>query len=125
MDNATKTAAWIGMLIGLVIILLAGGVWRTELTFTPGSNSVGTQVPFEENLTANHFLGGLVQGGQPDLNQVLAKHVGQGEQVTGLTIITRHTLVNCLLTGVTLFIYSPVTVTIRGKVGRSAAPAAQ
>jgi len=126
MDDSVKGCFGIASLIALVVVLLVGGLWRTEVTYIPeAAGNFGTQVPFEEDLTARHFLGGLVQGSQPDLKPVLAKYVRPGEQLTELTVVTRHTFVNNLLTGVTLFIYSPVTVTVRGKVGRTAAPVSQ
>jgi hypothetical protein len=42
----------------------------------------------------------------------------EGEQITKLTIITKHTIVDYLLTGITLTIYSPMTVTVKGSIAR-------
>jgi|SRR5271157_3464070 len=78
------------------------------------------ETSFEETITARHWLGGLVQGPQPNLQSELAKYVREGETVTQLTIVTRHTVTDFIVTIVTIGIYSPVTVDIRGKVGRLA-----
>jgi hypothetical protein len=107
-------------LIFVVLLLALGGVWRTEVTFAPAAVAgSANSVPFEETLTARHYLDGLIQGAQPDLKQALAKYVRSGEQVTELTITTKHTFTDCLVTGVTLGIYAPITVTIRGTVGQA------
>lgn len=106
--------------IGMVVmVILLGGTWRTEVTF-PLVDSVpkGAEISFEEHLTARHWVFGLVQGEQPDVKQSLAKFARSGERVTSITLQTRHTFVDILLTGLTWGIYAPVTMTVRGKIDR-------
>ncbi len=107
-------------LIAIALLLptiLLGGTFRTEVTYVPPNVTVTpNQTPFKENLSARHWVWGLVKGQQPDLQQVLAKHVRPGEQVTRLTITTRHTWVDGVVLLLTVGIYCPHTVTIQGLV---------
>jgi hypothetical protein len=119
MEDGFKGCVGLVSIALIIVVLVVGGVWRTEVVYTPpGSANLGNQVPFEEDATARHYLAGFIKGKQPDLKQILAKYVREDEQVAELSITTRHTFLDNLLMGVTLFIYSPVTVTIRGKVAR-------
>jgi hypothetical protein len=117
MENAR--GFWFVMFIlGLVQIPL-GGLFRTEVIWTPpGAAQVTNEVPFSETVTATHWLMGYVRGRQPDVPKVLSKYIREGEQVTELSVTTRHSWVDNLLAGVTLFIYSPVTIELHGKIGR-------
>lgn len=109
-------------LIGIVILIvtiIVGGSFRTEVTYIPpGITKVSEQTSFEENLVARHWLFGLKKGQQPNLQKALAKYVRPGEQITKLTIITKHTWQDGLITGFTLLIYCPQTVTIKGTIAR-------
>lgn len=110
--------AVIGVVISLIISLFVGGQWRTEINYIPDLHQQATgEFSFAETATARHWLGGLVQGTQPDLQGELSKYVREGETVTQLSIVTRHTVLDWIVTGITLGIYSPVTVDIRGKAG--------
>ena len=103
------------MITATVLIIVLGGLWRTEVSYSFPTTVTGKTVPFEEDLTSHHYLFALVRGGQVNLNQVLGKYVTGGAQIKELTIMTRHTFVNSLLTGITVWIYCPVTVTVRGE----------
>lgn len=108
---------WIAVLIAGVVSLVMGGNWRTELKYVPARAERNVkEVEFQETVTAKHWLAGLVQGEQPDLQALLAKRVRPNEHVTELTLVTRHTFVDGLLLAVTLGIYSPVTVDVKVKV---------
>jgi len=112
-------------IIGFVVLYWIGGVWRTEVTYSPNvSGTIGETVTFEEKLNARHWLVGFVKGKQPDLQEAVSKHLTDGKQLTRLTIFSRHTLVDNILTVVTLGIYTPVTVTVKGEVSQVLSPTA-
>lgn len=118
MDKAAGCMSVIGIII-LIVMIIVGGTFRTEVTYIPpGVANVGEQTPFEENLEARHWFLGLIRGQQPDLQKAMAKYVRSGEQITKLTIITRHTWIDSLITGITLFIYCPQTVTVKGSIAK-------
>ncbi len=107
------------LLINLILMIVFGGNWRTEVSYSPPvTKNFSEQIPFEEDLKASHWVIGLIKGKQPDIQKSLAKYIRPGEEITELTIITRHTWLDNFLTGITVFIYCPVTVTIEGKIGR-------
>jgi len=105
----------------LIVTIAVGGMFRTEVAY-PRSALPAVEVTkaasFEEDLTARHWVLGLVKGRQADLDGRLAKYVRHGEAVTGLTIVTRHTWVDNLIAGATFGIYCPATVTVKGMVGK-------
>ncbi|MGE0129083.1 MAG: hypothetical protein AB7U82_13475 [Blastocatellales bacterium] len=102
----------------LVLVYFIGGQWRTEITYVPQlADNVSNIQQFEETLNGRHWVGGLVQGEQPDLQQAINKHLGNGKQLTKLTVRTKHSLLDNFLMVITLFIYSPVTVVVNGSVG--------
>jgi hypothetical protein len=113
-------------LIGIFVLIIAiftNGVIRTEvpLPIELTNDQVvnpSLSVPFSEEMTARHWLFGLVQGEQPDLKLELNKYIRQGDRVTEMTVWTRRTVIDLLLTGITLGIYTPVTVTIEGAIVR-------
>lgn len=111
------------LIIGLLFLYWIGGVWRTEVTYTPNvSGTIGETVTFEEKMNARHWLVGFVKGKQPDLQEALAKHLTDGKQLTRLTIFARHTFVDSFLAMVTLGIYTPLTVTATGEVSQVLSP---
>lgn len=63
-----------------------------------------------------HLLWGLVAARQPSLQQVLAGQLGTGGEVRNLTIRSRKRLTDLLVTGLTLGVLSPTTVTFEGVV---------
>lgn len=123
MDNQNPLVGVIFGVIGsatLIVSIIIGGSFRTEVTFIPPSIvQTGEQIPFEENLDAKHWFLGLMQGKQPDLQEALAKYVRPGEQITKMTILTKHSWLDQLVTGLTLFIYCPETVTVKGTISRT------
>lgn len=113
--QAITCFTWVIVLVVHVIItIVVGGLFRTDVTFPHTAKLTGKAVPFEENLTARHWIGGLAKGKQPDLNTALSKYMRAGEEVSELTVTTRHTIVDNILAVVTLGIYTPVTVTVKG-----------
>ena len=71
------------------------------------------------------FMGwGLITIGAPNLEDVLAGQVANGAAVTNLKIRVRARLTDLLITGLTLGLFSPRTVTFEGTVqgGVPAAP---
>ena len=123
-----QKSAGCGCLIGLILVVVlmvtTGGQWRTDVTLTPplsGAN-VTNVVDFEEELNAKHWVGGFVKGDQPDVQAAVNKHVGEGKQLTKLTVQTRHSGLDYLVTAVTVGIYCPVTVTVKGSAGQVVKP---
>jgi hypothetical protein len=115
--RAIGTMMQIGAIIYLIAVFAVGGSSRTGVEFV--ASNVMTEsgaVPFEESLTARHWLAGLVKGEQPNLTAALAKHIRDGEQVSRLTVSTRTTGGNMLAAGFTLGIYCPQTVIVRGEI---------
>ncbi|UCG12126.1 MAG: hypothetical protein JSU72_16725 [Deltaproteobacteria bacterium] len=103
-----------------IVVIVVGGSWRTEVTYVPSAAKVvSKQIPFEEDLKARHWAFGLIKGKQPDIQKSLSKYVRSGEEITKLTIITKHTWTDNLLAGFTLFIYCPVTVTVQGTISQA------
>ena len=110
-------AIWIGVLVAMLVL---GGNWRTDLAYSPaggGADRFQNVVEFTEKLNAPHWLVGLVQGKDPGVQEAIEKHLGEGKALTRLVVTTRHSFVDNVLTLVTLGIYTPTTVTIRGAVG--------
>jgi hypothetical protein len=122
MDEQYSTAAGCISVIGIIVLIvmvITGGSFRTEVTYIPPNvQNVEEQMTFEEDLDAQHWLLGLIKGQQPDLQKAIAKYVRPGEQITKLTILTRHTWLDSFLSGITLFIYCPQTVTIKGTIAK-------
>ncbi len=123
-ENALKNGCimqllvFIGLLVALAVI---GGSWRTEVIYRPPTKASSSDLtPFEEVWTANHFLGGVIRGEHKDLGPVLAKYIRPGEELTELSVTTKLTIGNVLLSMVTLGIYTPNTVEVRGFVDRAA-----
>jgi hypothetical protein len=119
-EQAGCVGAIIGLIIGLVIMIFTGGSFRTEVTFTPQSVSeLAVQTSFKEDFTARHWVGGLIKGQQPDLQGYLAKYLGPGKQISRIKIVTRHSVTDLLLMGITLLIYCPQTVTVEGTINQA------
>jgi hypothetical protein len=112
----------LGLIIGSVILYAVGGSFRTDVKITTGATGQGGAATFEESFTARHWLGGLIKGEQPDLQAVVARHVGGGKQLGELDVDFRHSFGNCMVTLFTIGIYSPTTVTVRGSVVTTEGP---
>jgi hypothetical protein len=132
MSSENRTAIGCGCTVVLLLItslvfqIALGGLWRTEFTWNPpapaAAASQGAQVPFEVKLNAHHWLLGLVKGEQPNTQQAISGHVRPGDQLKELKVVFRHSFVDNLLAGVTLGIYTPVTVEVQGVVVQAAPP---
>lgn len=109
----------IGAVVFLAILFWIGGLWRTEVTYVPPNAKAGSaQIPFEEKLNARHWVAGLVKGKQPDLQEALRKHLQEGGELSQLTIMTKYSWADMLLAAVTLGIYTPYTVIIKGSISK-------
>jgi hypothetical protein len=106
------------LLAGLVQIPL-GGVFRSEMTMVEAKPGQEVGAKFSETATARHWLLGYIQGRQPSVRELVAKHVRSDEEVADLTVTTSHRWTDNLLAGVTLFIYSPVTIEVKGHVAKA------
>jgi hypothetical protein len=116
----------VGCVLLLVLTAVLGGTFRTEVTYLPAGEAPDTDnSAFEENVTVAHWLGGLVKGESLQLDQLIERHTRQGEHVTRIAIVTKHTATNLLVSFVTAGIYTPETITIRGSIGRTREAAAQ
>ena len=134
MSLENKTAIGCGCTTALAMVafvvfqIVLGGLWRTEFNWTPpapaasAAASQGAEVPFEVKLNANHWLWGLVKGEQANTQQAVNGHVRPGDQLKELKVVFRHSFVDNILCGVTLGIYTPVTVDVRGVVVQAAPP---
>lgn len=105
--------------IVVVVMALVGGNFRTELTYTfiPEKTSA-TIGQFEETLNSRHWLFGLIKGEQPDLQKAPIKFLREGEQVSEITITTKHTWKDVLISVVTVGVYCPMTVVVQGKISK-------
>lgn len=104
----------------LLAVFLLNGTFRAEISYNlVPSTAEGREVTFEETYTSRHWLYGLIRGEQPDGTQALSKFIRPGERVTALSVGVHHSALDLLLTGVTVGIYSPVTVTVRGRFVRT------
>ena len=72
--------------------------------------------PFRVNQHAVYMILGLVQVKQPNLEDVLASQVGAGARITNLRIKIRSGLGDLLVTGLTLGLVVPRSVTFEGMV---------
>ncbi len=108
------------MVIGYVIIGAIGGTIKTEVTVNPTfTPQYAETTTFEESMTSHHFLYGLVTGNQPDTSEVLDKYLDSGDKLAELTVTTKFTWLNLLISTVTLGIYIPTTVDIKGTIIKS------
>src|SRR5438093_35066 len=105
MDEQLAATGGCMSLIGLVVFvvtIIVGGLFRTELSYTPAMpERLSEELPFDESVTARHWLFGLIKGEQPDLDGILTRHVRDQERITQFTIVTRHSVVDNLLCGMT------------------------
>jgi hypothetical protein len=106
-------------IVFLVCALFTGGTFRTELSYVrPGAEATVVDERPLQTFTSRHWIWGLIQGHQPDLQSALQALVQPNQEVTRMMIVTKHSVTDALLTGVTLGIYSPQTVTVRTFVRR-------
>lgn len=116
-EDIARAVVLIFMIVIFIIVIIVGGAFRTEVKLTfPGRLDGRDDTRFEERFTARHWLVGLIKGKQPDVQKSLSKYVRQGEQIAQITIITKHTWDTALVTGITLGIFCPQKVVIRGTI---------
>jgi hypothetical protein len=72
--------------------------------------------PFRVTKHAVYMLLGLVQVAQPNLEDVLAAQVGTGARITNLRVKVRSRWSDLLITGLTLGLVVPRSVTFEGVV---------
>ena len=91
------------------------GVYLSGAKSLPGMASKGS---FEVTLQATWTLFGLTPLKEPDLSSVLQKEIRAlgGNAVMGLTIVTHQTFLDGLLGVVTIGLYIPRTITLKGQV---------
>ncbi len=109
----------VGFMIYLIIAGAIGGTFRTPLSYhmtAPGP--AGVSAEFRETQKARHFIGGLAQGEMPRIERLVSKHVRPEDTLTDLSVRTRHTVGDTLLTIVTLGVYAPMTVDVEGRYTR-------
>ncbi len=82
---------------------------------SPVGEAVAGQ-PFEVTTHTVHALWGLVSLKKPNLEKLLATQLVGGKSVSQIRIRTRSTWKDLLLTGLTLGIFAPKTVTYEGVV---------
>ena len=73
-------------------------------------------VPFRVTKHAVYMLLGFVQVAQPSLEDVLAGQVGTGTRITNLRVKVRSRWSDLLITGLTLGLVVPRSVTLEGVV---------
>lgn len=126
------TRPWIvfNLFLGIIVLVAAiftNGLMRTEVRIPDSRQSWSgapmhqrsAAVAFREELKAQHWIAGLVQGDQPDIDGALRKYVRPGEQFARLTVGTRRTAGDVVLSILTLQVYVPVTVVVEGEVVRA------
>ena len=110
--------------------LAAGGCAMTfdsshlgvPVTMAAAATSPTSGTPFHVNRHPVFMGWGLITLGAPNLEDVLAGQVANGAGVTNLKIRVRASLFDYLVTGLTLGLFAPRTVTFEGTVqGPSAA----
>lgn len=80
----------------------------------PGEAVAGDS--FRVTTKAVHAIWGLVPARQPNLQQALAVQLGTGGGIRNLTIRSRKRWSDLLVTGLTVGLLSPTTVTFEGVV---------
>ena len=87
------------------------------VSMTPAAGTAASDT-FNVTMRAVHIFWGLAPVKEPALQPVLAGQLGTGGSVADLSIRTRKTLMDVLVTAFTLGFISPTTVTFRGVVVR-------
>lgn len=123
-DEQTVRGCGCGVLglAALIAAIVLGGTWRTDIACTFPTSAAGHIMTFEERLNARHWVAGFVRGEQPDLPDALRRNMQPGDVLQELVITTRHSVLDNILAGVTLAVYTPVTVDVKGKYVRPTPP---
>lgn len=116
-DESNAKAGFARMVMGIIFLVLAGtsgGTFRTAATYTPPgvAPSKGDTV-IEEAITVQHWFLGLVPGNGLDVQTLIDRHKQSGKRVTQVSVMTKHTVADLLLTAVTFGVYAPDTVVLQ------------
>ncbi|MEB3237433.1 MAG: hypothetical protein VKO64_07395 [Candidatus Sericytochromatia bacterium] len=97
------------------LTLKADEIPEEKVFFTPikGAKVVGT---LDESQTASWFFWGLTPIGQPDASQALAPRLKAGQRIQNLVIKTQVSVMDAVLSGLTLGIYQQRTVNYTGEI---------
>lgn len=114
------------ILLVFLLLLVVGGRQRTEVVFElgpSGMSQASTVRTIEGTFTARHWLGGWIQGRQPDPVEFFREQLEDGETILRLTVGTRRSASDLLFRTLTLRIYTPVTVDLLASVSSAGSPA--
>ncbi len=108
----------------LAVLLLAGCVQRFDTTTLgvpvtmagPAGEGAAEGTRFKTSAHSVHGFFGLVTISQPSLQKALARQLVGGQQITQVRITTRSRWSDLLITGLTLGLIAPRTVTYEGVV---------
>ena len=116
MNEDMQRAQVFGMILGIIIMALVGGSFRTAISISNPTPPKAQLVSFKESWTARHWLGGLVETDAHDLTATLSKYSDHKEGIADATITTKFTAIDSLCAIFTIFIYTPNTVEVEGHV---------
>ena len=111
MDDQIKSLKLFGVIIGLILQACFGGVFRTNVAINSLRNG-GEITYFKEEISAKHWLGGLLGEDPKDLSQILAKY--GNVTMADAVMTTKITWVDGLCAMFTFCIYTPNTIVIEG-----------
>ena len=114
-EELQKAQVW-GMIVGIIIMALVGGSFRTSITVNNTVPPNASLIAFKETWTARHWLGGLVKTDQRNLNDIVSKYEGKKRNIANATITTKFTAIDSLCAIFTIFIYTPNTVEVEGRI---------
>ncbi len=93
------------------------------VTMAAAASNTAAGTPFRVNKHPVFIGWGAITAAMPNLEDVLAGQVANGAGVTNLKIHVRARWTDLLITGLTVGLFSPRTVTFEGTVQTPAAPA--
>ncbi|HSR15055.1 MAG TPA: hypothetical protein VLL51_04855 [Gemmatimonadales bacterium] len=110
-------------LFALLVVLASGCVNRFDAaslgvpaTMASPAGQAPEGEPFKVNQTAIYMVAGLLPLSRPDLEKALARQLVGAQGVVDLRITVRSRLLDILVTGVTLGLIVPRTVTFEGTI---------
>lgn len=116
-DENNAKGGFARMVVGIIFLVMAGasgGTFRTAATYTPPGMTPGKgDTVIEEAVTVRHWFLGLVPGDGLDVQSMIHRHKQSGKRVTQVSVTTKHTVADLLLTGLTFGVYAPDTVVLQ------------
>jgi len=108
-------------IIIMIAMLITGGIFKTNVSVLVTDQETSTHdiLEFNDEHTINHWLGGLIDGEQINVESELKKYVGSADKLSLFNVETKITFTNFLLCAITVYIYCPNTLVISGKVIRN------